>query len=106
MGALLGRLAAARRAEQALARGVPLGCLARLVQASGGTPAAAGSGRRAAPAVPGLVAQLTRRELEGLAMLAAGTPHQAIAGALFVPLSTGQKHVTHVLAKLRAPNPT
>ena len=106
MGALLGRLAAAQRAEQALARGVPLGCLARLVQASGGTPAAAGSGRRAASAVPGLVEQLTSRELEVLAMLSAGTPNQAIAGELFVTVSTVKKHVSHVLAKLGAANRT
>ncbi len=76
------------------------------MQASGGTPAAAGSGRRAASAVPGLVEQLTSRELEVLAMLSAGTPNQAIAGELFVTVSTVKKHVSHVLAKLGAANRT
>jgi len=45
-------------------------------------------GRNAAAAVPGLVELLTGRELEVLAMLAAGTPNQAIAEELFVTLFT------------------
>ena len=36
MGALLGRLIAAQRAEQAAAHGVPLGYLAQLLRAFGG----------------------------------------------------------------------
>ena len=106
MGALLGRLAAARRAEQALARGIPLGCLARLVQASGGTPAAAGSGQRAASAVPGLPEQLTGRELDVLRLIAAGKSNQRIARELVVTLDTVKKHVSHVLDKLGAANRT
>jgi LuxR family transcriptional regulator, maltose regulon positive regulatory protein len=106
MGALLGRLAAAQRAGQAPARGVPPGCLARLAQAFDAAPVAAGPGRRAAAAAPGLAEQLTGRELEVLGMLAAGTPNQAIAGEFFVTLSTVKKHVSHVLAKLGAANRT
>ena len=66
----------------------------------------AGSGGRAAAAVPGLVEQLTGRELEVLAMLAKGTPNQAIAEDLFVTLFTVQKDVSHVLSKVGAANRT
>ena len=48
MGALLGKLAAAQRAEQAAARGVPpspLGCLARVLRAFGGKDAEPGPAR-------------------------------------------------------------
>ncbi len=106
MGALLGRLVAAHRAGQAPARDLPPGCLARLVQAFDRNPTMPGSGRRAAAAVPGLVEPLTGRELEVLAILAAGTPNQAIAEELFVTLFTVKKHVSHVLAKLGAANRT
>ena len=106
MSALLGRLVAARRAGQAPARGVPLSCLARLVQAFDARPAEPGSGRAAASAVPRLVEPLTGRELEVLGMLAAGTPNQVIATELFVTLSTVKKHVSHVLGKLGAANRT
>jgi LuxR family transcriptional regulator, maltose regulon positive regulatory protein len=70
MAALLGRLVAAQRAGQAAA-GVPLGYLAGLQRAFGAGPPAPGSGRDTA-AVPGIVDPLTSRELEVLAMLAAG----------------------------------
>ncbi len=106
MRALLGRLVAAHRAGQAPAQDLPLGCLARLMQAFDGKPTMPGLGRRAAAAVPGLVEPLTGRELEVLAMLAAGTPNQAIAEELFVTLFTVKKHVSHVLGKLGAANRT
>lgn len=102
MAALLGRLVAAQRTEHAAARRVPLGCLSRLlrafdVQRSGpGVPAA----------VPGMVEQLTARELEVLGLLAAGRSNQAIAAELVVALDTVKKHVTHVLDKLGAANRT
>jgi LuxR family transcriptional regulator, maltose regulon positive regulatory protein len=102
MAALLARLVAAQRTEQAAAE-VPLGCLSRLlrafdVQRSGpGVPAAA---------VPGMVEQLTARELEVLGLLAAGRSNQAIAAELVVALDTVKKHVTHVLDKLGAANRT
>ncbi len=106
MAALLGALVAAQRAEQAAARGVPLGCLARVLGAFGEKPGAAGAGRGAAAVVPGLVEQLTARELEVLALLAAGTPNPRIAEQLVVSLDTVKKHVSHVLGKLGAANRT
>ena len=106
MRALLGRLIAAQRAEQSPARRVPPGCLARIVQAFDAEPAVPGSGQRATPTVPGLVEQLTSRELEVLGMLAAGTPNRVIAEELFVTLFTVKKHVSHILGKLGAANRT
>jgi len=104
MAALIGRLIAAQRADQAAA-GVPLGYLARLQRAIGIGPAAPGLGPDTA-AVPGIVDPLTSRELEVLKMLAAGRSNQAIAGQLVVTLDTVKKHVGHVLGKLGAANRT
>jgi LuxR family maltose regulon positive regulatory protein len=56
--------------------------------------------------VPGLVEQLTSRELEVLQMLAAGKSNQVIAGELVVTLDTVKKHVSHILGKLGAANRT
>ena len=47
--------------------------------------------RRAAAAVPGMVEQLTARELEILALLAAGTPNPRIAEELVVTLEHREK---------------
>src|SRR5499427_88277 len=105
MEALLRRLVAAQRDEQAAARNVELGYLTRLLRAFGGKHADAGSGRSAA-AVPGLLDPLTTRELEVLALLAAGTPNPGIAGQLVVTLDTVKKHVSHILGKLGAANRT
>ncbi len=55
MAALLGRLVAAQKADQAAARGVPLGCLARVLRTFGGKDDVQGAGRGAAAAVPDLV---------------------------------------------------
>ena len=65
-----------------------------------------GSGRDAAAPVPGLVEQLTSRELEILVLLAAGTPNPRIAAELMVSLDTVEKHVSHLLGKLGAANRT
>jgi len=106
MAALLTRLIAAQRAGQAAA-GVPLGCLARLQRAFDIGHTGPGPRSGTAPvAVPGLVEQLTSRELEVLGMLAAGKSNQAIAGQLVVTLDTVKKHVSHVLGKLGAANRT
>ena len=105
MAALLGRLIAAQRAEHDGARRVPLGCLARLQRAFGTGPAVAAPVPRATT-VPGIVEQLTSRELEVLGMLAAGSSNQAIARELVVSLDTVKKHVGHVLGKLGAANRT
>jgi LuxR family transcriptional regulator, maltose regulon positive regulatory protein len=106
MSALLARLVAAQKADHAVARRVPLGCLARLLRAFGEPPAAAGVRQDAAVAVLGLVEQLTARELEILALLAAGTPNPRIAEQLVVSLDTVKKHVSHILGKLGAANRT
>ncbi len=56
--------------------------------------------------MPGLIEPLTRRELEVLGLLAAGSPNRAIAGELVLTLDTVKKHVGHVLDKLGATNRT
>jgi len=105
MAALLARLITAQRSGGA-ATAVPLGCLARLQRALGAQDVAPGAGRGRVTAVPGLVEQLTSRELEVLEMLAAGRSNQAIASQLVVTLDTVKKHVSHVLGKLGAANRT
>lgn len=88
----------------ARADGVPADYLARVRRACG--IGGVGPGRSdQRPAQP-LVDPLTGRELEVLALLAAGTPNQAIADQLVVTVDTVKKHVTHVLAKLSASNRT
>ena len=106
MAALLGRLIVGQRAEHAGARRVPLPCLAGLQRAFDTGPALAAPVPRPSTMVPGIVEQLTSRELEVLAMLAAGRPNQAIARELVVSLDTVKKHVGHVLGKLGAANRT
>ena len=105
MAALLARLIAAQRSGGSAAE-VPLGCLARLQRALGAQDSAADAGRGGVTAAPGLVEQLTSRELEVLGMLAAGKSNQAIAGQLVVTLDTVKKHVSHILGKLGAANRT
>jgi len=106
MRALLGRIVAAHRAGQPPARAIPFSHLARVTQAFDGNPAVARSAAAAAAGVPGLIDPLTGRELQVLAMLAAGEPNQAIAGELFVTVFTVKKHVSHILGKLGAANRT
>jgi LuxR family transcriptional regulator, maltose regulon positive regulatory protein len=106
MASLLGRLVAAHRAKQAPARDIPLGYLARVVRAFDGKQHQRDSRNGSTRDVPGLIDPLTQRELQVLAMLAAGTPNRAIAGELFVTLDTVKKHVSHVLGKLGAANRT
>ena len=106
MAALLGRLYAPQRAEQAAARSVPLGYLSRVLRAFGGKEVVEAAGRSTAQAVLGLAEQLTARELEVLVLLAAGAPNPRIAGELVVTLDTVKKHVSHLLGKLGAANRT
>jgi DNA-binding CsgD family transcriptional regulator len=47
---------------------------------------------------------LTRRELEVLALMAAGRSNAAIAGTLVITLGTAKQHVKHILRKLQAAN--
>ena len=106
MSALLARLVAAQKAEPPATRRIPLGCLAQVLRAFGGKDDGQGAGRSATAAVPGLVEQLTARELEILVLLAAGTPNPRIAAELVVSLDTVKKHVSHILGKLGAANRT
>jgi len=106
MATLLARLAAAQKAESAAACDVPPGCLAKVLRAIGGQDDPRGAGRGAAVPVPGLVEQLTARELEVLVLLAAGMPNPRIAEQLVVTLDTVKKHVSHLLGKLGAANRT
>jgi ATP/maltotriose-dependent transcriptional regulator MalT len=106
MRALLTRLVAARKAGHAAARSIPLAGLAQLLRAFGGTAAAASAGPDPAAPVPGLIEQLSARELEVLALLATGKSNQAIADELVITLDTVKRHVTHILDKLGVPNRT
>jgi LuxR family maltose regulon positive regulatory protein len=56
--------------------------------------------------VPGLIAPLTSRELEVLALLAAGEPNHVIAEKLVITLDIVKRHVSHILDKLGAANRT
>ena len=105
MAALLGRLITAQRAGQAASE-APLGCLARLRRAFDSGPTMPTPGRLATGVVPGLVEALTERELEVLAMLAAGRSNQAVATELVVTIDTVKKHVSHILDKLGTANRT
>lgn len=103
MAAVLGQLIAAQRNDQRAAA-IPVACLARLQRAFGAGGATGGGAAR--PQAPRLIEQLTGREREVLAMLAAGQSNQTIASRLFVSLDTVKKHVSHVLGKLGAANRT
>jgi LuxR family maltose regulon positive regulatory protein len=104
MTAVLGRLISAQRSDQRAAR-IPLACLARLQRAFGdGHPADGGAGRDSRASR--LIEQLTSRELEVLAMLAAGRSNQGIASHLVISLDTVKKHVSHLMGKLGAANRT
>jgi ATP/maltotriose-dependent transcriptional regulator MalT len=103
---LVRRIVVAHRAGQPSIRGIPFTYLARLVQAIDANPAMGGSTPNTAIGAVDLVDPLTGRELEVLAMLAVGTPNQAIAEQLFVTLFTVKKHVSHILGKLGAANRT
>ena len=104
MAAVLGRLITAQRGDQQAAR-IPLACLARLQRAFD-DGRATGGGPAVESRTPRLIEQLTGRELEVLAMLAAGRSNQSIASHLFISLNTVKKHVSHLLGKLGAANRT
>jgi LuxR family maltose regulon positive regulatory protein len=103
MTAVLGRLISAQRSDQRAAR-IPLACLARLQRAFGDGHPAGGTGPESRASR--LIEPLTSRELEVLAMLAAGRSNQGIASHLVISLDTVKKHVSHLMGKLGAANRT
>jgi LuxR family maltose regulon positive regulatory protein len=108
MAALLGRLVAARHPSQVPPDGgVPSAYLGRLLAAFGqaGAQRVRPTGRAVAVS-PSLIDPLTDRELEVLALLAAGTSNRQIADELVVVEETVKKHVSHILGKLGAANRT
>jgi LuxR family transcriptional regulator, maltose regulon positive regulatory protein len=108
MARLLGRLAAAQRSGRvALPAVVPPHYLDRLGRAfQPGRPRLAPQTNSAAGEVAGLAEPLSDRELQVLALLAAGRSNQQIADELVVVLDTAKKHVGHILDKLGAANRT
>jgi LuxR family transcriptional regulator, maltose regulon positive regulatory protein len=102
MRALLGRAAAAQRAQHAAVRSFPASYLARIGRAFDPKPAAP---RTAAP-LPGLAEPLTSREQQVLGLLAEGRANRDIAAELVVTLDTVKRHVSHILVKLGAINRT
>jgi LuxR family transcriptional regulator, maltose regulon positive regulatory protein len=103
MRALLGHVAASRRAHESTARSIPASYLARIGRACDLKPA---EPETATAAVPGLAEPLTSREREVLRLLAEGQANRDIAAALVVTLDTVKRHVSHILAKLGAVNRT
>jgi len=110
LAAVLDRLIAAQRSgRMPPAPGVPLAYLRRLQAAyrPGETRAVPPQViPAAAVAAPPLAEPLTDRELQVLALLAAGISNQQIARELVVALETVKKHVSHILGKLGAANRT
>ena len=110
LAAVIDQLAAAQRSgRMSPAPGVPPAYLRRLRAAFLRRDARAvppSSVPAAQVAVPVLAEPLTGRELQVLALLAAGTSNQQIASELVVALETVKKHVSHILSKLGAANRT
>jgi ATP/maltotriose-dependent transcriptional regulator MalT len=110
LGSMVGRLAARGRGGRGpLIASIPLAYLLRLEAAfRHGGASAVPPPAISAPidAGPVLTEPMTSRELQVLALLAAGATNQQIAGELVVALETVKKHVSHILGKLGAANRT
>ena len=104
MAALLGRLIAAQRAEQAAA-GVPLGCLARLQRAFDRAHPAGHPARHRSGAGLGRAADRPRAGGAAACWPRAGRTRPS-PRELVVTLDTVKKHVSHILGKLGAANRT
>jgi LuxR family maltose regulon positive regulatory protein len=105
MAALVGKLARTRPG-QGNASGIPSDYLRRLVAAFQQDAARHHPGRHAPVVVPGLIEQLSERELEVLRLMAAGRSNRDIAQELVVVVDTVKKHVGRVMDKLGAANRT
>jgi LuxR family maltose regulon positive regulatory protein len=97
----------AQRAEQSAVPDVPVDYLARLMRSFTQHVAPTDPDAWASTAsAPGLVTQLSERELEVLRRMAAGEQNQEIGSELYISLNTVKKHVTHIFEKLGAANRT
>jgi LuxR family transcriptional regulator, maltose regulon positive regulatory protein len=107
MAALFRTLLATRRHTQAASGAAEQEYLSRLVEAfeQAGLPIRPPA-RRGAVVVAGLIEPLSARELEVLALLAAGRRNRDIAEELVVTLETVKKHLTHIFDKLGTTNRT
>ena len=107
MAALLRKLFAREQLKQLASHEIPPDYLTGLSAAfeQAGAPILPRT-RRGGIVVPGLIEQLTVRELEVLALLAAGQSNQEIADELVITLDTVKSHVTHIFDKLGASNRT
>jgi LuxR family maltose regulon positive regulatory protein len=106
LASLLGRLIADTGAMRELSdAAIPLAYVERLLTAFGdaGRPV---TGRPVEATMAALVAPLTDRELDVLALVNAGHTNKAIAAELVISLETVKRHVTHILDKLGAANRT
>jgi LuxR family maltose regulon positive regulatory protein len=109
LATLLDQLIASRHGGAPLAADVPAEYLGRLRAAFRPGDARAVPTRATAAAevaAPGPAEPLTGRELQVLALLAAGASNQQIASELVVALETVKTHVGHILGKLGAANRT
>jgi DNA-binding NarL/FixJ family response regulator len=104
---LASRAAAQLRAAPLQTALADLGRRARLGVVSARSAADRGEGQPwAGPAGRGPLAGLTSRELEVLALLAAGRSNKEIGAELFIASKTASVHVSNILAKLGAASRT
>jgi ATP/maltotriose-dependent transcriptional regulator MalT len=107
MATLLGELIAKREGARVTPPpgAVPLDYLGRLLRAFERDRVSRPRSRLPATTL-GSAPVMTDRELEVLALLAAGQPNREIADDLVVTVDTVKKHVTHIVDKLGATNRT
>lgn len=108
LAALVRELLTRRRSARLTdTRAVPREFLAHLTAAFDRAGNALGRpGRRGSVATPGLLEPLSARELEVLALVAAGHANREIAERLYITVDTVKRHVSHIFDKLGAASRT
>ena len=108
LAALVRELLTRRRSARLTdTRAVPREFLAHLTAAFDRAGNALGRpGRRGSVAAPGLLEPLSARELEVLALVAAGHANREIAEQLYITVDTVKRHVSHIFDKLGAASRT